>query len=945
MSVSDNETPEPAMASPQHGAPPIDRRFKLNRACDRCRRRRIKCDEGHPCQACLTAKSDCTFEPGKRSPPKKSKRAVSLEERMRHLEALIQAIPPAILRSSLSPTHLASLDQLSPLSPEFPVAPGAPPSSFHVFPATNPSSLFSGLLKAEDAPPPAPSIIKEDSTKSSPPPAYSPPHPSSYLYFDDEGCTRWQGSSSGLPLLDLLVERQSDAASSRPGVYDSRTSNDAQSRLHAAMDLDWFPHRTTHKTTLDPQTMWSLVSSAIAPDLMDNLVRCYLSTTGYLLPFLHVPTFLKSYSDPQAWSEPGFAALVVSMCCLAARHCDDPRVRADPASGLSAGAQWFDLLSHLHTIPTTSGGRGYANASLYTAAGTRLYSVQAALLAAVFAIGLGRLTRGAALLSEAVTLCIDSGLHRATADGVDANTHNENALFDPVEDQVRIRTFWCVYIWDKQFAAYLGRPPTLRLRDCNVREPVPVADEYISRDGKLPSLNGTTLQDAMDSTTCHMQPFVILLRISVVLEAVLEASPPRATTSPFLRRASELFSRGDAQHPLSVLSQAEAILDEVRQGIPAHWAHTSNTLESTDPVRVTQTERIHAAEQFVRLLIHRQALRSRVARDAAAERNNTQIDTELAVLAAAHTSATEIVSTHVRVVRRGLMTYYGVHVIHQLAQAGRTLVAVLLRCRSEASLSRYSDVPERLFSVGLEALRSCLEILRKFSARYVCALRAVDVLDESCRLSGLPIDAEATSVHDTSRPMWMRPVVRRRSRSSSHDSSTGSPTPRAMSEDVPWDIKPRSDTDSVSSVDSPLSCSPPQPLAYTQLRPASPAFDARITGSAYGASYDTSQHHLLFADPNTFVAGTPVPYSLKAPSPYAEALATLGFAEYATTMEMDKSWIEVHYTAAEPSMKAHGFAQAAAMDAPRSLNIDARMDVDGTSGRFDMSKSALADVY
>ncbi len=31
------------------------------------RRRRIKCDEGHPCQACLTANSSCTFEePGKR---------------------------------------------------------------------------------------------------------------------------------------------------------------------------------------------------------------------------------------------------------------------------------------------------------------------------------------------------------------------------------------------------------------------------------------------------------------------------------------------------------------------------------------------------------------------------------------------------------------------------------------------------------------------------------------------------------------------------------------------------------------------------------------------------------------------------------------------------------------------------------------------------------------
>jgi hypothetical protein len=35
---------------------------------------------------------------------------------------------------------------------------------------------------------------------------------SSYLYFDDEGYTRWQGETSGLPLLDLLVQNYSPTA-------------------------------------------------------------------------------------------------------------------------------------------------------------------------------------------------------------------------------------------------------------------------------------------------------------------------------------------------------------------------------------------------------------------------------------------------------------------------------------------------------------------------------------------------------------------------------------------------------------------------------------------------------------------------------------------------------------------------------------------------------------
>jgi hypothetical protein len=44
-------------------------------------------------------------------------------------------------------------------------------------------------------------------------------------------------------------------------------------------------------------------------------------------PILHIPTF---FNNLESWSEPSFAALVVSMCMLASRYSQDPRVRADP---------------------------------------------------------------------------------------------------------------------------------------------------------------------------------------------------------------------------------------------------------------------------------------------------------------------------------------------------------------------------------------------------------------------------------------------------------------------------------------------------------------------------------------------------------------------------------------------------------------------------------------
>ena len=37
-------------------------------------------------------------------------------------------------------------------------------------------------------------------------------------------------------------------------------------------------------------------------------------------------------------------------------------------------------------------------------------------------------------------------------------------------------------MWDRQAGAHFGRPPLVRLRDCDVSEPAVVDDEFITRD-------------------------------------------------------------------------------------------------------------------------------------------------------------------------------------------------------------------------------------------------------------------------------------------------------------------------------------------------------------------------------------------------------------------------------------------------------------------------------
>ncbi|KAK7062689.1 hypothetical protein VNI00_000177 [Paramarasmius palmivorus] len=694
-----------------------ERRFKLSRACDRCRRRRIKCDEGHPCQACLAASSPCTFEePGKRTHPHKSKRTATLEDRMHHLETLIQAIPPAVFAAGGNPATLNSLKVILPdlpstpaMLPNFPS--GVPPPSLHVFPLTNPSTHFTPASQPDDQKPSPYTAFQ--SFMGGLQSAGSPGNQDqladatarlsihdSYLYTDDEGYTRWQGETSGLPLLDLLIERKVPESPENTVKMDLTSSSPSPSITQHSEPL-WFPNRTSKRMDINPQTLWRLITAYIPPDLMDSLVQCYLSTSYYLLPFLHVPTFLSDYGNPLKWGEPGFATFIVAICCLASRHVDDPRVRGNPSTGISAGTQWFELLGRLRILPIADR--------------PTLYTIQADLIAAVYAVGLGRLSKAAALLSEAA-------YHRSS------DTYD---LFDPIEDEVRKRTFWCVYIWDKQLSAHFGRPPIIRLKDCDVSEPAPVDDEFITKEAVgIPP----------PGTECRMNAFVYSLRIMMVLESVLDVPIPRPASSPFMRRG------------FSELREEEALLDEIHRSIPPFWTQSAETNTSSE------------------CLIYRHRFSQRVGErltgGADEEQKQKQTDAEKEAMIAAHASALQIIATHVHIAGKGLMTYYGVHVIHQLTQAGRTLVAILLCCKSEAM--------QPLIAPGLDALRSCVGLLRRFSGRYVCGLRSGDLLEEFCRLTQIPLEpTRQDNPQDNTRPAWIRPVRKKTISSVTRSSQSG----------------------------------------------------------------------------------------------------------------------------------------------------------------------------
>lgn len=94
----------------------------------------------------------------------------------------------------------------------------------------------------------------------------------SYLYLDDEGYTRWQGETSGLPLLDFLVERELPPPSAATRVpRDQSPAKESWSRKSDGVTTgDWFPDRQPRRINVNPETIWKLITSVIAPDLMDR---------------------------------------------------------------------------------------------------------------------------------------------------------------------------------------------------------------------------------------------------------------------------------------------------------------------------------------------------------------------------------------------------------------------------------------------------------------------------------------------------------------------------------------------------------------------------------------------------------------------------------------------------------------------------------------------------
>ncbi|KAJ7187374.1 fungal-specific transcription factor domain-containing protein, partial [Mycena filopes] len=414
------------------------KRRRIQRACDICRKKKIRCDgpemPGSKCTTCVEASVDCTYLEAavKRAPPKSY--VDSLEEQLDQSLALIRQ-----LRSELAAAHFKNSDlAVTPV-------------------ATNPAddnrtatlNLMRARLRSFSLPPPAPhgdDLVHLDLARHLE--ELSLGRPLSETFY---------GKGSGATLinaaLDLKADVQREEAWGRgyapePSVGPWRHGwTSRRMKYWAFKPWECAYPRAERVLHFPPFTM------------MTELIALYFQHQNMYIPLLHRPTFERGVAEGLHLRNDPFGATVLLVCAIASRWSPDPevgRLSSDASigtDGLAFGWHWFnqvrDMGNHMFGMAT-------------------LYDLQYYCLAVQFLEGSAAPQACWTLIGFGLRLAQDIGAHRRKS------AHDVPS----VEGELRKRAFWVLVYMDRLMSAGTGRPCAMEESDLDVELPIECDDEF-----------------------------------------------------------------------------------------------------------------------------------------------------------------------------------------------------------------------------------------------------------------------------------------------------------------------------------------------------------------------------------------------------------------------------------------------------------------------------------
>ncbi|KAF9881234.1 fungal specific transcription factor domain-containing protein [Colletotrichum karsti] len=446
------------------------KRRRIARACDMCRKKKIKCDGKLPaCSHCINYKTDCVFTQveKKRNPPKGAKYIEGLENRLGRMENLLR-LSGLLGEDDNGETDLGTLEKR--LAEKHQQSRQASQAASN---PTSPSQATSGQNEMESTP---------HSTITSPEPtkdthkehkegerrkSVHPEEPEKSeeevealsemmcsLVTNQSGETRYIGSSSGFSIF------------SPKGIQwvREKTGDNSFQQMISEVSID------DHKwTAWKPEVFSDLFRRPIFRPLPPkhealSLLKDYFENFNCMFPLFHQPTFMhlveRQYSDDPYEGTGWWASL---NCALGFAH----RLR---------------VMSNLVPQEEDEKAWGYIKNALGTFAeltmrNTDLLSVQALLGMALFMQGTPNPQPTFVLVATAIRLAHTIGLHKK---GTGFN-------LNPIEIEQRKRVFWIAYMLDKDLCLRAGRPPAQDDNDMNVELPDADPEDNI---GNIPLADG-----------------------------------------------------------------------------------------------------------------------------------------------------------------------------------------------------------------------------------------------------------------------------------------------------------------------------------------------------------------------------------------------------------------------------------------------------------------------
>ncbi|KDQ52659.1 hypothetical protein JAAARDRAFT_183930 [Jaapia argillacea MUCL 33604] len=537
---------------------------RVNRACDVCRRKKIRCNGGQTsngqCSNCLAFNYQCTYLEGSKKNPPSERYVETLEMRLKKMEELLSKLNPSMELQGSTPSPSNSGSGSGPASasaltdPLRPLPPSASASnndrSFFVPAARspNPKTIPDYTEETEET-------EDEDALRGDHEYRYSP---LSAQQSQDPQINpfrgRFIGRASGAMLVRTTATLKLNHTSEEEkpfwqGFFDQR-------RPAYWNPCPWEQTPDRGPVTLDfPEN-----------DLLNSLVGIYFRTTNLMVPLLHYPTFRRCLQEGLHLRDWGFGSTVLGVCAVASRSSDDPRVFLEGTGGaeLSAGWKWFSQIE-LARPPLLNP--------------QTLYDLQMYCLAAIY-------FQGSSVPHNAWVII---GMGLRLAQDVGAHSHKVYGATPTVEDELWKRAFWVLVSLDRLTSAGLGRPCALHDEEINVDLPIECDDEYwIDEDPdkafKQPS--------SRPSTIAYFICFTKLNRILALILRSIYTLNKVVGTPGFAGPRKE-------QH---IVVELDSALNKWVDSIPDHLRWDPHR---THPLFFTQSALLYAHYYHIQIMIHR----------------------------------------------------------------------------------------------------------------------------------------------------------------------------------------------------------------------------------------------------------------------------------------------------------------------------------------------------